>query len=205
MKTRAFLLSTAIAALMAVALPALASGTGDQRGPACTDIKEVQFQLSEGVVGGVANPNDDPFVEGDEWIAEPTPTGKWTGKVWVRLANAPCDAKGAYAVDLLITGKKSDGASVTDHRAFTVTEFTQKGPPEDPYWEATYPFSIDEAAEGGYEPTGACNKVESIWQQNHIADASPDAGSEGTDSAGRLCGFETESGGARSYGARSYG
>lgn len=190
----------ATACVISLALPALAAGTGDQKGQACTDIKEVQFQLTEEVVAGtgIEDPN------GDGWLIRPTPTGKWQGGLFVRLPNAPCETKAGYRVDLLLTGTNSNGASVTDARPMTIpaVDFVKAGEPEEPYWEWSYRFTIDEASQ--YEPTGACNKVESTWQR-HVADSSPDAGTAGTDSAGRICGFETLSGGARSYGARSFG
>ena len=203
MKNKALLLSAAIAGVLSLALPALAAGTGDQRGPVCTDIEEVQFALTEEVVGGVENPNQDPFNPDDDWLVEPTPTGKWDGSIIVRLPGAPCTSKTAYNVDLLLTGS-SNGNPVSDPRKFSLTanSFTQQGAAEDPYWEWKHSFSIDTASQ--YEPTGACNKVESLWVK-HVADSSPDVGTPGTDAAGRICGFETESGGARSYGARSFG
>jgi hypothetical protein len=207
-KNRKVLLTAATACVMSLALPALAAGTGDQKGPECTDIREVQFQLTQQVIAGtgIENPEGVEDPDGDGWFIRPTPTGTWDGGLFVRLPNAPCLTKAGYRVDLLLTGDSNGDAEtdVTDARQITIpaAAFTQLGEPGDHYWEWSYRFTIDE--ESQYEPTGACNKVESTWQK-HVADASPDKGTAGTDAAGRICGFETESGGARSYGARSFG
>jgi hypothetical protein len=211
-KSRKIFLTATIACVMSLALPALAAGDGDQKGPACTDIRLVQFQLTEQIIAGTGLENTEPDEipddiedpDGDGWIVRPSTTGTWDGGLFVRLPNAPCVTKAGYRVDLLLTGTNSSGASVTDARPMTIpaAAFTQAGAAEEPYWEWSYRFTIDEGSQ--YEPTGACNKVESTWQK-HVADASPDKGTAGTDSAGRICGFETESGGARSFGARSFG
>lgn len=200
---KGLLIGLAVLSVMWLAVPAMATSTGDQKGPACTDIEKATTILNE--VPLIADPDGEGPLPG-------VMSNEWFGDAAITLSDAPC-TNVTYRLDWVIYG---DGGEVdTSHsEILTASDFTinynEDGSVDYSMWESEG-FTIDELE--SYEPTDACYKVEALLGPRHVADASPDGptdedpeGQYELDEAGRACGLgELETNGARSYGARSYG